>query len=188
MENWLSLTLTTEPALEPVTQAEAKLYIKQPVSITTDDLLIDSLIKTARKLAEDYCNRAFIDQTWTMVLNDTPNIIEIPKGYLDSITSINIIDEDGVATLQAATMYQVEDGEAAIVFLETGESWTSTTRLLGQMRVVFKSGYGSLVTDIPEGIKTGIKQLILQLYEDRGNTELTSLTRSVLQPYKLYNI
>ena len=188
MEYWHSLTLTTEPTVEPVTKAEAKLYLKQPDSITADDLLIESLIKSARKLAEDYCNRAFIDQTWTLVLNCTPDTITIPKGYLDSITSINVYSDDGTATLQASTMYQVETGEGATVFLESGNTWTSTTRPYGQMRIAFKAGYGGATTDIPEGLKTGIKQLILQMYEDRGNTELTPLTRSVLNPYKLYNI
>ena len=188
MEYWHSLTLTTEPTVEPVTKAEAKLYIKQPDSITADDDLIDSLIETARKLAEDYCNRAFIDQTWTLSLNATPDIIPIPKGYLDSITSINVYADDGTATLQDSDDYQVVTGEGATVFLESSNSWTSTTRPVDQMRIVFKAGYGAAATSVPEGIKTGIKQLILQMYEDRGNTELTSLTRSVLQPYKLYNI
>ncbi len=188
MEYWNKLELTTEPATEPVTLDELRLWLKIDDGVTTDNDLLESLIKTARKKAEDYCNRAFINQTWTLSLNASPEIINIPKGYLDSITSINIVSDLGVSTLQDSTMYQVETGESGIVFLETGNTWTTSTRPVGEMIVVFKAGYGALVTDVPEGLKTGIKQIASYLYENREAMDVPDLIMGVLNPYKVFNI
>lgn len=188
MRYWHSLTLTTEPAIEPVTLAEMRLWQKVDDGVTEDDDILESLIKTARKKAEDYCNRAFIDQTWTLSLNAMPSIIYLPKGFLDSATSINVVADDGTSTLQAASIYQVETGENGTVFLESGSTWTTSTRPIGSLVVVYVAGYGGAATNIPEGIKTGIKQLAAQMYEDREDTELTSLIKSVLNPYKVFNI
>jgi len=187
MKYWHKLELTTNPLIEPVTLAEMKLYMKRDED-TTDDTLIESIIESARKKAEDYCNRAFIDQSWTLSLNHSPGIINIPKGYLDSITSINIVSDLGVSTLQASTIYQTETGENGLIMLESGNSWTSSTRPRGEMVIIFKAGYGALVTDIPEGLKTGIKQIAAYLYENRESTEVPKLIMGVLNPYKVFNI
>lgn len=184
---WGKLELTTEPATEPVTLAEMKLWLKID-SDTTDDDLITSLIETARKKAEQYCNRAFIDQTWTMSLDSQPFEIYLPKGYLDSVTSVTVYADDGTTTAQSSDDYQVVTGEGGMLFLESGNTWTTTTRPRDLMRVVFKVGYGASADDVPEGIRTGIKQLVAQMYEDRENTELSELTKSVLSPYKIFMI
>ena len=187
MKYWHGNTLTTEPATEPITKAETKLWLKIDDDITDDDI-IDSLIESARKLAEDYCNRAFIDQSWTLSLDCMPEEIYLPKGYLDSVTSVNVYSDAGVASLQDSTYYQVVTGENGMLFLESGYSWDTTTRPEDQMRIIYKVGYGDATTDIPEGLKTAIKQLVAYLYENRETTELPGLIKSLLNPYKIYNI
>ena len=58
-----SYQITTEPATEPLTLTEAKEHLR--VDGTDEDTLITSIITVARKLCENYTNRAFITQTWT---------------------------------------------------------------------------------------------------------------------------
>ena len=56
-----------EQGSEPVTLAEAKLHLR--IDNSDDDDLISALITTARKWAEDYCDRTFVVSKYTMLLD-----------------------------------------------------------------------------------------------------------------------
>ena len=62
--------ILTQPAVEPVTLAEAKLHLR--VDIADDDLLISSMIIAARQSAETICRRAICTQTIKLVLDQFP--------------------------------------------------------------------------------------------------------------------
>jgi uncharacterized phiE125 gp8 family phage protein len=66
----MSLKLTTAPAGEPVTVAEAKAHLR--VDIADDDALIGMLIVAARLGAENVCRRAFVTQAWDLYLDSFP--------------------------------------------------------------------------------------------------------------------
>ena len=80
-----SLTLTTAPAVEPITKAEA--YLQERLTPTgsplshPEDALIDIYIAGARQWAELKTRRALITQTWTMKMDRFPSAgaIQIPK-------------------------------------------------------------------------------------------------------------
>ena len=59
-----SYTLTTAPAIEPVTRADVLSYMR--VESSAEDALIDLLIPAARDYVEQSTGRALITQTWTM--------------------------------------------------------------------------------------------------------------------------
>jgi len=59
-----SLTRETQPSVEPVSLAEAKLHLR--IDSENDDTLIQSLISSARQWAEDYCDRTFVLTRWAM--------------------------------------------------------------------------------------------------------------------------
>ena len=185
MECFNSLNLTTEPIEEPITTAEAKLWMKQ--DFTDDDTLIASLIKSARKMAEQYCNRAFVDQSWTLSLNCMPGIIPLPKGYIDSVTSVKVIADDGTSTTEAATKYQVKTGDEGKLVLESGQTWTTSDGKIGVMEIEYVVGYGDS-DDVPDGIKTAIKQLTAYIYENREMQDLPRFAKTLLEPYRIYNI
>jgi hypothetical protein len=67
----MRLRLTTAPASEPVTLAEAKDYAR--VDTSDSDTLITSLIKVARRRVESETGLALITQTWTGVLDRWPS-------------------------------------------------------------------------------------------------------------------
>lgn len=62
-----SLVRATEPLVNPVTLAEAKLHLR--VDNTDDDALISNLITAATRWAEDYTDRTFVQTQWTMRLD-----------------------------------------------------------------------------------------------------------------------
>jgi hypothetical protein len=67
----MSLILVTGPAEEPISLAEAKAHLR--VIYDDDDDLISALIAAARHYAESICRRAFVTQTWKLVLDAFPS-------------------------------------------------------------------------------------------------------------------
>lgn len=61
---------------EPVTVAEAKLHLR--IDNADDDDLISVLITSARKWAEDYCDRTFVESKYTMELDSFYGAIGSP--------------------------------------------------------------------------------------------------------------
>lgn len=64
--------LVTGPAIEPVSLAEAKLHLRVETTMTDDDTLIQALIVAARTTGEQITRRAFISQSWKMVMDQFP--------------------------------------------------------------------------------------------------------------------
>jgi Phage gp6-like head-tail connector protein len=64
---------------EPVTLAEAKLHLR--IDSSDDDNLISALITTARKWAEDYCDRTFVVSKYTMMLDSFYGAIGSPVQF-----------------------------------------------------------------------------------------------------------
>ena len=110
----MPLTLTTPPATEPITLAEANLHLK--VDTTDDDSLITRLIAAARARAEWHTGRAFITQTWTLHLDAWPacGIIELPLPPLQSVTSIVTTARDDSATTLDPSLTIVDTAAARI--------------------------------------------------------------------------
>lgn len=63
------LARTVDPAVEPVTLAEAKLHLRTYSSDTDEDDLISGLIAAAREWVEDYTGRALVEQRWSLALD-----------------------------------------------------------------------------------------------------------------------
>ena len=59
-----SLVRATDAVVNPVTLAEAKAHLR--IDHSSEDTLISSLITTATRWAEDYCDRTFCHTQWRM--------------------------------------------------------------------------------------------------------------------------
>ena len=85
----MRLKLFTAPTEEPIDLEVVKNHLK--VDGIEDNVLITSLIKSARLTAENETKRAFITQTWRLYFDSVRAEIEIPKPPLQSIESIKTI-------------------------------------------------------------------------------------------------
>ena len=86
--------VSTAPSSEPITLAEAKLYLR--VDTTADDALITALITAARETVERYTSRALVTQTITQVLDCFPGFgFRLAVHPVQSITSITYKDSNG---------------------------------------------------------------------------------------------
>jgi uncharacterized phiE125 gp8 family phage protein len=170
----MAVRLITPPAVEPVTLEEAKLHLK--VDHSEDDLLIGSYIEGARIFAEKFTARAFITQTWELVLDEFPaDEIKIPLPPLQSVESVKYDDADGFEQTLATSGYSVDTANQPGWVVPVTTGWPSSTfEGINSVRIRFVAGYdpgtGSPV-DLAENVPTSLKNAILlhagMLYANR---------------------
>ena len=159
---------------------------------TDEDTYLTSLITVARQYCEDYQNRAYITQTWEMSLPEFPYddaVIEIPKGNLQSISSIKYKDYAGTeTTLVENTDYIVSTrGVLGKICPTYGDTWPVFTPYpLDAVIITFVCGYGAAAA-VPEKVIQAMKLLISHWFVNRipinealNNTNELSFTLSAL--------
>ena len=168
-----SLTVETQPTVEPVTLAEAKAHLR--VDITDDDSYISALITAARQYAEEYLDRALIAQQLTMRMDSFPSEFELPRppmassGTLTS-TSITYTLEAATpttTTLSAATYRVDRDDTPGRIRTIYGGTWPSHLADPNAVAVTWWAGYGSSGSDVPSAIRHAMLMIIGHLYERR---------------------
>lgn len=190
-------TLTTPPALEPVTLTEAKTHLR--IDHADEDTLITALITAAREYCESLTRLAFISQTWTWTLDRWPSrpsrhggpadaisavipalsggsarYLEVPRGPLASVTSITTYDDADAATAWATANYFVATGQDRI-YRRLGAGWPIPARTGDGIVIVYVAGYGGAASDVPEAIRRAILLMVAQLYERRLAVEEAAL-------------
>lgn len=178
--------ITSEPATEPVTLAEAREHLRNE-GLTADDDYITALITVARKWVENYCSRALITQTWKQSWDLVPDdaCFELAINPLVSISSFNYYDENG--SQQSYTTYQT-DTQSEVTKLVPNVDTTFPSIELGRLNaidVTFVAGYGA-ASDVPDDIKHAIKILIAYFYDE--NRSGTGMGKTVQAPRIVYDL
>lgn len=174
-------SIVTEPAEEPVTVDAAKKHTR--IDLSADNELVRGLIQSAREHLERETNRAFVTQTWKLVLDEFPDgsePITVPKPPLQAVNSVDYTDTDGTTTTFAASNYIVDtDSEPGRIVLTHNTNWpTATLQEANGVEVSFDAGYGD-ATSVPERIKQAIKLLVAHWYEHRQAVVMGEVPRQV---------
>lgn len=167
----MGLRLFTAPTVEPVTLAQAKLWLKVETGDTADDALITALIASVRQMAEQKTGRALLGQTWQLTLDAFPEAIELTRGPVLSVTHVKFKDTSGVQQTLASQDYTVDterdDGWAYLV-PAYGKSWPETYDDINAVEVRWQAGYdASDPTKVPEAIRTWMQLMLGAAYENR---------------------
>ena len=104
-------TLATAPATEPLTRAEAKLHLLIATTVTAHDDWVDRAIISARQMYEHDTDSAVISSTWKQTYCDFYDHLELYRGPVSSITSIQYYDANETLQTWASTNYRLDDGE-----------------------------------------------------------------------------
>jgi hypothetical protein len=201
-----NVTITTQPAIEPVTIDEVKQFMR--VDTSDDDDLIGQLITSARQLCEEHTRRKFITTGVTMALDGFPNReremwwggvrqmpitelhdgsgkIRLPFPPAISVTSITTYGGDNNATVVSSGIYRLDtDGS---VLLNDGQIWPSDLRDYDAVRIVYTCGYGAAYSTVPAPIRHAIKMTAAAMYDDRNCFAIPAGAVQALSPYRVMN-
>jgi hypothetical protein len=124
-----SLSILTQPAVEPVTLAEAKTHVR--VDTTADDAYISSLIQVAREWCEAYCDETFVHTQYRMTLDSFPTEIELPRppmataGTVTAVVVTYTLENQTTAVL-ATNEYRIDrDSKPGVLRTTYNGSWPS---------------------------------------------------------------
>jgi len=172
--------LVTPPAIEPITLKEAKLHLR--IDGNEEDSLIVALITAARQKAEDYTRRAFITQTWELVLDSVGRQLYLPRPPVQAIDAV-ILDGEAVVAENYSLVGQ------GVFYTKIPLNAVNP----GGLVIRYTSGYGGTAEDVPWAIRQAILMLVAHLYEHRGDegdeaVELPLTVKTLLQPYRVMQL
>ena len=193
--------VTGAPLSEPVTLIEAKLHLRlattsaEAVAYASEDDLLNRLITAARVQAEQETGRRFITQTLTYYLKQWPDerFIKIPYPPLQSaIVTYRLTDDDDYDETLSTVDTDIAS-EPGRIILQPNESWPSGTLYTDKpIKITFVCGYG-LAVAVPENIKSAILLKLSDLYENRGEvivgtitSRITGAVDSLLRQYSVH--
>ena len=180
----MSWQITAQPATEPITLVEAKSHLR--VTFADEDTYINTLITSARKYCEAYCNRVFITQTWRQNENAWSYPIKLMVNPVISLTSLKYIDtNEAQQTITDNTNNFQKDFNSDVAKIYSGlvEAFPAIGISINPIEIITVCGYGA-ASDVPDDIKHAIKLMVSHLYENREmvNVPLNSLSSDIPMP------
>ena len=165
--------LVTGPVEEPITLAEARSHCD--IDDTFHDYDLVGWIKEGREDFEMATGRAALTSTWDYIITNWPceqcnEVIRLPKGRLQSVTSVTYYGTDDAAVVLPSTDYFVYTGRElgmGSVGLKYGKQWPTTTLRTHQSVVIrFVAGWASRAA-VPEMVKSYVRLFVAHRYAHR---------------------
>jgi uncharacterized phiE125 gp8 family phage protein len=188
----MPLILTSGPAAEPVTPAEAKAHLR--VDGATEDTLIASLIVTSRLHVEAAAGLALVTQGWSWYIDAWPSrpALKLPLRPIQSIAAVRLYDEAGAATALDPATYFLDGAAAPPRLVRHGAlPWPKPGRIANGIEIAFTAGFGPAAADVPPPIRHAILLLVAHWYEHRSPLEpgaqpepLPDMVAELLAPYR----
>ena len=184
----MPLTLTTPPAREPLSLAEAKLHLR--LDDSAEDDLLAQLIAASRRHVEKTHGLALISQGWTLYLDDWPPKPDIflPLWPVIAVTAVKVLGEEGEALTIDEAHYVAELGSRpARIFRRENRQWPKPARPRSGIAIEFTAGFGEESSDVPSPIREALKLWLGFLYEHRDGDAAAcepATAATLLSPYR----
>jgi uncharacterized phiE125 gp8 family phage protein len=175
--------LLTPPALEPVSLADAKYFLR--VAHDDDDDVIAALIAAARVHVEAQTPRALIAQTWRLVRDVWPASGRLPvlPVPLQQVTAIRVFDGDGAMHALDVDDFSIDTVSAPAVLAFARGAPRVPGQLAAGIEIDVTVGYGAEPDGVPAPLHQAIRMLVAHWYENRGiiaaSGEVASMPASV---------
>jgi uncharacterized phiE125 gp8 family phage protein len=188
----MSSLLLTAPAVEPLSLAEAKDYLR--VEHNDDDDVIAALIAASRIHVEAQTRCALITQTWRITLDAWPaeGRLIVRPAPLQALSAARVYDEGGVAHEIDSESIVIANGSSVLAFAPW--SLASPGRLAAGIELDVVVGYGDAATDVPGPIRHAIRFLVAHWYDNHGLatpgtvTILPSTVAALIAPYRMLSL
>ena len=192
-DNTMRLTLLEGPAVEPLGLDEAKAHLR--LDGEEEDVMLASLIATARSHIETALGLALVTQTWRWQADRWPRtgVVELMTRPVQRVDRIAVRAADGAEEVIGAGDYLV-DAMAAQVMPQSG-AWPQPGARRGGIAIEFVAGFGDAAADVPAPIRHALRLLVAHWYEVRNPVHIGSIATRVpetvselLTPYRARRI
>ncbi len=166
----MAAILLSAPALEPVSVAEAKAYLR--VDHDDDDAVIAALIAAARGHVEALTRRGLIAQTWRFVRDSWPpdGRMRLRSGPLRSLIAARVFDAGGTASSIDIASFVLDKANDTIA----APAWALPPpgRAIAGIELDVQLGYGMAAGDVPDALRHAIRMLTAHWYDNRGQVAI----------------
>ena len=189
----MAIVLTSPPAQEPVSLADAKLHLR--VDISDDDTLISTLITGARSELERGLGRALITQSYTYLFDAWPDgfAVKLPIAPVQSVDQVRVYARDGSFTILSPGIYLLDGLGSPPRLIRRGSlAWPVPLQPANGIAVDFTCGHGANSTDVPAALRIAVLLLTAHWYEHRQlgeqgvpNIGLPDMVQDLISPYRV---
>ncbi len=190
----MTAILINGPAIEPVSMEEAKAHLR--VENTADDLLISTLITTARVHVETTTRRQLIAQEWRVVYDGLPadGTLNLGVAPVTEIKSVFVYNAQNTPYQVPSSHYRADiilaPGHLHIKGLGPG----GPDNVSG-ITVDLTAGYGPNPENVPPPLRQAVLQLVAHWYEHREAVPLgmsaiaePGAFAALVEPYKVLSL
>jgi uncharacterized phiE125 gp8 family phage protein len=153
---------TVAPTIDAVTLAEARDYLE--ISGTDSDVKINRVLASAIGMFERHTRRALALQTWVFEVSAPCGPIELPRPPLAEIVSC--MSRENATDDWAA----VDEDDYVLDADRSPAQLTWSNGPPNHVRVEYRCGHADR-SDIPSDYITSVLQLVVFLFENRGDVE-----------------
>lgn len=158
--------LLTPPAVEPLSLAEAKAFLR--LETAEDDPLIAAFISAARLHVEAQTGLALVTQSWRMVLDCWPanGRIAVRPEPLQALAAARVFDFEGEVRAVDVQAFVPDPSTSTLSF----KPWALPlpTRIAAGIEIDIAVGFGDAASDVPEPIRQAIRILVAHWHENRA--------------------
>jgi uncharacterized phiE125 gp8 family phage protein len=181
----MSITTITPPASEPVSLAEAKLFLR--VDHAAEDDLIALLIGAAREAVEAGIGRALITRRVRESLDiwrrEAVNGAVLGLGPVTNVVAVRLLADNGSQSLLDPERYRLE-GHRDRPRLVFASGVPSTLRDIGGIEIEYDAGFANDPADLPLALRLATLQIVAALYELRqGEAAIPETARALMRPF-----
>ncbi|MGE0741070.1 MAG: head-tail connector protein [Hyphomonadaceae bacterium] len=179
------ITIITPPASEPVSLAEAKLYLR--IDHASEDALIADLIGAAREAVEAGVGRALITRRVRESLDiwrrDAVGGATLGLGPVTDVIAVRLLADNGSQSVIDPERYRIE-GNRDRPRLVFASGVPATLRAAGGIEIEYECGYAEEADDLPVALRLAVLQIVASLYELRqGDGGVPPKARALMRPY-----
>lgn len=161
------------PAPAVLTLAEMRLHLRLDTvgGVHPDDTLLSALLLSAVQYCEHYTQRSIGTQTLELALDGFPDgPINLPKGPLQSVTSVTYVDPAGATTTLSNLLYAIDDyGVDAWLIPKYGTDWPEAEASANSVKVQYVAG------SLEPSVRSALLLIIGHMYENRENSNTMQL-------------
>lgn len=181
----MTIITLTPPASEPVSLAEAKLYLR--IDHAHEDALIEALIGAAREAVEAATGRALI----TRVVRESLDIwvreaaqgAVLGLGPVTEVSAVRLLANNGSQSVLDPERYRLE-GDRDRPRLVFAAGVPATLRAVGGIEIEYVCGFAEDAANLPVALRLATLQIVASLYELRqGEGGLPETARALMRPY-----